>query len=80
VLSSPYSWNEAFTEKTNWMGGYKYGDNDGPSTYSGLKEFLSSHGFTEAKQPEDLWFRLEELGNGRKWQQTKAHMTFWQLR
>mmetsp|Transcript_60452 Transcript_60452/g.167250 ORF Transcript_60452/g.167250 Transcript_60452/m.167250 type:complete len:495 (+) Transcript_60452:1-1485(+) len=79
VVSSPYTWLEEFTPKDNWLGGFKYGDNDGPTSYLGLKDFLLSQGFVEAAPAEDLWFRIDELGNGRKSQQTRAQMTFWRL-
>jgi len=42
-----------------------------------LKEFLSCHGFEEVREAQDVWFRLDELANGRKSQQTSAQMTFW---
>lgn len=77
VLSSPYTWLEDFTPREEWLGAFKYGDNDGPSSYEGLKEFLLSNGFEEAQQPRDVWFRVDELGNGRKSEQVCAQMTFW---
>jgi len=77
VIASPYTWLEDFTDRSQWLGAYKYGDNDGPSTYVGLKEFLGDHGFEEAREAQDVWFRLDELANGRKSQQTSAQMTFW---
>jgi len=79
ILSSPYTWLEEFTDKEHWLGGFKYGDNDGPTTYEGLKESLLSQGFVEARQPEDVCFCIDELDNGRKRQQTRAQFTFWQL-
>jgi len=79
VISSPYTWLEDFTPKDKWLGGFKYGDNDGPTTYAGLKEHLLAEGFEEALAPEDIGFRIDELGNGRKSQQTTAQMTFWRL-
>merc|ERR1712137_450405 len=77
VLTSPYTWLEEFTPKDNWLGGFKYGDNDGPSTYEAIKEILLADGFEEVKQPEDVWFRIDSLANGRMSQQTQAQMTFW---
>lgn len=77
VLSSPYTWLEGITEKEEWLGAFKYGDNDGPSSYEGLKEFLLALGFEEAQAPQDVWMRVDELDNGRKSQQTCAQMTFW---
>jgi len=79
VLSSPYTWREEFTPKDNWLGGFKYGDNDGPSSYEGLKDALKAEGFCEARVADDVWFRIEELGNGRQGQQTKAQVTYWKL-
>jgi putative 4-mercaptohistidine N1-methyltranferase len=80
VLSSPYTWLEEFTSREEWLGAYKYGDNDGPSTYIGMKEILLAAGFDEAQPPQDIWFRIDEMDNGRKSQQTCAQMTFWKLR
>jgi len=77
VLASPYTWLEEFTPKDNWLGGFKYGDNDGLSTYLGMKELLLAEGFEEIKEPTDLWFRIDSLANGRASQQTCAQMTFW---
>merc|ERR1719203_2335113 len=77
VISSPYEWSEELTDKDQWLGGFKYGDNDGPSTYQGMKELLLAEGFEEVKQPQDVWFRIDSLANGRMSQQTRAHMTFW---
>jgi len=79
VISSAYTWLEKFTAKEHWIGGFKYGDNDGPSTYEGLQELLLSRGFVEARAPEDVCFRVEELENGRRSRQTRAQMTFWKL-
>jgi 5-histidylcysteine sulfoxide synthase/putative 4-mercaptohistidine N1-methyltranferase len=77
VISSPYTWLEEFTPKNKWLGGFKYGDNDAKSTYEGMKELLQAEGFLEVKEPEDVWFRIDTLANGRKSQQTRAQMTFW---
>merc|ERR1712190_102894 len=77
VLASPYTWLEEFTPKENWLGGFTYGDNYGLSTYEGVKEILLAEGFEEVKEPEDVWFRIDSLANGRMSQQTKSHMTFW---
>jgi len=77
VLSSPYTWLEEFTPKSSWLGGFKYGDNDALSSYQGMKEILQAQGFEEVKEPEDVWFRIDSLANGRKYQQTRAQMTFW---
>merc|ERR1740130_2053193 len=44
VLSSPYTLLEQFTAKDEWLGGYKYGDNDSPTMYNGIKELLLAEG------------------------------------
>lgn len=77
VIASPYTWQEEFTDRSEWLGAFKYGDNDGPTSYVGLKEFLGSNGFEEVREAQDVWFRIDELANGRKSQQTSAQMTFW---
>lgn len=79
VLSSPYEWSEEFTEKDQWLGGFKYGDNDSKSSYEGLKEFLLAEGFEEASPPEELEFDLDEQASGRKSQRLRTQMTFWKL-
>jgi len=77
VLSSPYEWNEDLTDKEEWLGGYKYGDNDSKSTYEGLKELLLAEGFLEAQAPEELEFDMYEQADGRKSQHFRTQMTFW---
>jgi len=79
VLSSAWDWSEEFTPKDQWLGGYKYGDNDGPSSYQGLRELLESEGFVEALPSKDLWHSQHELDNGRRSERTRVQMTFWQL-
>merc|ERR1719203_729507 len=66
VLSSPYEWSEELTDKEQWLGGFKYGDNDSKSTYEGLKELLLAEGFEEAQPPEELEFDMYEQADGRK--------------
>jgi len=78
VISSPYTWLEAFTPKDKWLGGFKYGDNDAPRTIEALREYLvtgDSAQFEEALPPEDLLFVLQETPRLR--QETKAEMSFW---
>jgi len=77
VLSSPYTWMEEFTNKDRWLGGFKYGDNDALTSYNGMKEILLKEGFEEVKQPQDVWFRIDSLANGRMYQKVRAQMTFW---
>jgi putative 4-mercaptohistidine N1-methyltranferase len=77
VLSSPYTLLEECTPKDSWLGGYKYGDNDSPTTYKAMKDLLLADGFHEIKEPKDVWFRINQLGNGRASEQVRSQMTFW---
>jgi len=78
VISSPYTWLEAFTPKDKWLGAFKYGDNDAQRTIDGLREYLTAGRnaqFEEALPPEDLPFVLQETP--RLCQVIKAEMSFW---
>lgn len=78
VISSPYTWLESFTPKDKWLGCFKYGDNDAPTTIEALRDYLTrgeSPQFEEALPPEDLPFVLQETPRLR--QETKAEMSFW---
>jgi len=78
VISSPYTWLEAFTPKDKWLGAFKYGDNDAQRTIDGLREYLTAGRnaqFEEALPPEDLPFVLQETPRLR--QVITAEMSFW---
>jgi len=77
VLSSPYEWDEELTDKEQWLGGFKYGDNDSKTTYEGMKELLLAEGFEEVQAPEELEFDMYEQADGRKSQHFRTQMTFW---
>ncbi len=79
VLSSPYTWLEEFTAKEHWLGGYKYGDNDGPLTTIGLRDWMVREGFEVVVPPEDCWFTLMEQPDGRRYQRTRAEISFFRL-
>jgi 5-histidylcysteine sulfoxide synthase/putative 4-mercaptohistidine N1-methyltranferase len=73
VLASPYSWNEEFTKKEEWLGGYR--DAGEPVwTIDGLKEILSPH-FCMLGEPRDVPFVIRETR--RKFQHTVAELTVW---
>jgi putative 4-mercaptohistidine N1-methyltranferase len=78
VLSSPYTWKEEHTPKDNWLGGYKFGDNDGPTTTEGLRKLLVDSGFRVAKAPEDLSFTLRTQADGRRYERTRAELSVFQ--
>jgi len=78
VISSPYTWNEAFTPKEKWLGCFKYGDNDAPRTIDALRDHLTtgnSAQFEEALPPEDIPFVLHKAPRLR--QEIKAEISFW---
>mmetsp|Transcript_62363 Transcript_62363/g.135381 ORF Transcript_62363/g.135381 Transcript_62363/m.135381 type:complete len:1087 (-) Transcript_62363:4-3264(-) len=79
VLSSCYDWSEDLTPKENWLGGFRYGDNDGPSSYAGLRELLTAEGFKEVLPPEESWFCVAQQADGRTGRQMQAQMTFCRL-
>lgn len=76
VLTSPNSWSEEFTKKSEWIGGYRTaGEN--VTTLDGLKEILSPH-FRLLEEPRDIPFTLRETQ--RKFQHSIAQMTIWELK
>eukprot|EP00128_Syssomonas_multiformis_P011400 Colp12_sorted_trinity150504_noHs@17636 len=73
VLTSPYTWLEEYTPKSNWVGGIKeHGEN--VSTYDGLTQILSAH-FDKLAEPMDVEFVIRETK--RKYQHTFAQLTAW---
>jgi len=72
VLTSPYTWLEEYTDKSNWLGGVKV-NGENLSTLDALKQQLAeSFDFEEAI---DLPFVIRETA--RKYQHTVAQMTIW---
>jgi len=76
IITSTYSWMEAFTPKENWVGGYlKEGEE--VSGYKGLQEILRKK-FIEIKKPKDLHFIIRQ--NEREYIHSIAQITFWKFR
>ncbi len=73
VLTSPYTWLEEYTEKVNWLGGFKE-DGENVTTLDGLHRHLDS-AFEEVGSPQEIPFVLRETK--RKFQHTLAEMTIW---
>ncbi|MBI1216649.1 MAG: 5-histidylcysteine sulfoxide synthase [Alphaproteobacteria bacterium] len=74
VLTSPYTWLEAFTERSKWLGGFKAASGENQTTLEGLTKILWPHfRLVEAK---DVAFVLRETR--RKFQHTLAEMTVWE--
>lgn len=75
VLTSPYTWLEEYTVKSNWLGGTKV-NGENFSTLDALKQHLAdSFEFEEAL---DVPFVIRETA--RKYQHTVAQMTVWRKR
>jgi len=73
VLTSPYTWMEAFTPKNKWLGGYKK-DGEDFTTMDGLKEILQKHFML--LHTRDIPFVIKE--SARKHQHTVAQMSVWE--
>ena len=76
VLTSPYTWQEEYTEKAEWLGGYREA---GEPVWSrdGLNTALEPH-FRLLGEPRDVPFVIRETK--RKFQHTVAQLTVWELR
>jgi len=76
VLTSPYTWDEAYTKKEEWLGGYR--DAGEPVwTLDALKEVLAPH-FRMIGDPRDVPFVIRETR--RKFQHSVAELTAWELK
>ena len=73
VLTSPYTWLIDYTEKQNWIGGYKV-NGENMTTLDGLHQILEEH-FELFCDPVDIPFVIRETA--RKHQHTIAQMTVW---
>lgn len=74
VIVSPYSWDEEFTKKQEWLGGYREA---GEPVWSidGLKAALYPH-FRMLGEPRDVPFVIRETR--RKYQHSVAELTVWE--
>ena len=76
ILTSPYTWMEAYTKKEHWLGGY-YDENGKPvRTIDTLKKVLSKR--FELVKTLDIPFVLRETA--RKYQHTISQMSVWRLK
>ncbi len=74
VLTSPYTWLEEFTQRDNWLGGYKANTGENHTTLDGLRDALAPE-FELITQPIDVPFVIRETR--RKYQHTVAELTIW---
>jgi 5-histidylcysteine sulfoxide synthase/putative 4-mercaptohistidine N1-methyltranferase len=76
VLTSPYTWLTEFTERGEWLGGFRK-DGEPYTTLEALGEVLAPH-FRRLGEPSDVPFVLRETR--RKNQHSIAEMTAWERR
>jgi 5-histidylcysteine sulfoxide synthase/putative 4-mercaptohistidine N1-methyltranferase len=73
VLTSPYTWLEDYTERAEWIGGFKR-DGENVTTLDGLTETLAED-FVPLGEPRDVPFVIRETR--RKFQHSTAQLTAW---
>jgi 5-histidylcysteine sulfoxide synthase/putative 4-mercaptohistidine N1-methyltranferase len=73
VIASPYTWLEEFTEKEEWIGGFKR-DGESVTTLDGLDEILGAN-FERQGEPRGIPFVIRETK--RKFQHTISELTVW---
>lgn len=76
VLTSPYTWLEEHTARSEWIGGFKR-DGENLTTLDGLREILRED-FAEFGEPRDVPFVIRETR--RKFQHSLAQLTVWERR
>ncbi|MFC1596836.1 5-histidylcysteine sulfoxide synthase [Planctomycetota bacterium] len=76
VIGSPYSWDEQFTAKDEWLGGVRVAG-EPFTTLDGLHECLDAH-FTPIGQPRRVPFVLRDTQ--RKFQHSLSEVTVWERR
>ena len=74
VLASPYTWLEEFTEREEWLGGFKDNVGENFTTLDGLKAVLGDH-FEMIGEPREVPFVIRETK--RKYQHTLSELTVW---
>jgi len=74
MLTSPYTWLEEHTPRTEWIGGFKK-DGERFTTLDGLKDILGTH-FRLIDGPQAVPFVIRETR--RKFQHTQAEVTLWE--
>lgn len=73
VLTSPYTWLESFTPRSEWIGGYRTQDGREITSLEGLKEALKDK--FELVKSENMPFFIRETARKNQW--TVANLTVW---
>lgn len=74
VITSPYTWLEEFTERKNWLGGFKAETGENYTTLEGIKDALTPE-FDQVGAAVDVPFVIRETR--RKHQHTVAELSVW---
>ena len=74
VLVSPYTWMEEFTDRKNWVGGFKAPTGESYTTLDGLKDMLGKN--FKFLDRQDVPFVIRETR--RKFQHTISELTVWE--
>ena len=77
VLVSPYSWDEEFTPRDKWLGGFKANTGENFTTLEGIRQILSDN-FEMVGKPNDIPFAMRE--STRKSQHGVSELTVWEKR
>lgn len=75
LITSPYTWLEEYTPRSEWLGGFKK-DGENLTTFDALKEILLPHFRLRDESPLDLPFVIRETA--RKYQHSIAQVTLWE--
>lgn len=73
MLSSPYTWLEEHTARSEWLGGFQQ-DGENITTLTGISNILTQH-FELVAEPQDVPFVIRETA--RKYQHTLSQVTIW---
>src|SRR5690606_19600203 len=73
MLSSPYTWLEEHTARSEWLGGFQQ-DGENITTLAGISNILTQH-FELVAEPQDVPFVIRETA--RKYQHTLSQVTIW---
>ena len=74
AISSPYTWLEEYTKKSDWLGGIRDKNGDFIDTYQGMINILDEN-FKIVGEPKDIPFVIRETA--RKYQHSIAQFTLW---
>ncbi|NET57379.1 MAG: 5-histidylcysteine sulfoxide synthase [Symploca sp. SIO2E6] len=77
VLTSPYTWLEEYTERNNWLGGFKAETGESFTTLEGISNIMHPT-FELVGETRDIPFVIRETR--RKFQHTLAEISVWEKR